>query len=161
MIEVRAVREDEWRDLRETRLAALKDTPQAFWSTYERDEALPEEAWRERAAAGSTFLARDGTGRPVGMATGIAHPAHPATSRELVGMWVAPVARGHGVAAQLIEAVVDWARADGASELGLWFVDGNETARRVYERAGFALTGDHQDFPGDDPRTESRMVRLL
>jgi len=160
-VTVRAVQPTDWRTLRGVRLVSLLDAPEAFWASHEQEVGMTEDAWRARASGGSSFLAFDEEGAAVGTATGIALPGSSPHQRELVGMWVAPVVRGRGIAAPLIEAVADWARADGASELALWVVDGNDGARRVYERAGFVATGERQPFPGDDPRIESRMVRRL
>lgn len=160
-VEVRVVREAEWSALRDVRLAALKDTPEAFWSSYDVEASWPDERWRAWASSGAVFVAWT-DGRAVGLAAGTVHdrpglePDH-----HLVSMWVAPEARGRGIAPRLIEAVVGWARSAEARSLSLWVVDGNAAARRVYERAGFVLTGEHQDFPGGDPRTESRMLLEL
>jgi RimJ/RimL family protein N-acetyltransferase len=160
-VEVRPIRPEEWQELRATRLEALAESPAAFWSSSEQEAALGEDEWRRRAAAGGTFMARDGDGAPIGIATGYAPPNAPAGRRHLVGMWVAPRARGRGVAGALIAQVAAWARDDGADELSLWVVDGNDAARRAYERVGFVDTGESQRFPGDDPRTESRMALRL
>ena len=159
-MEVRATREDEWPALRKVRLASLQDSPEAFWSSYEEMVDQPETFWRQRAASGTLFLAWSRSGDPVGIAGGMRMDDRP-EERHLISMWVSPEARGHGIARLLVDAVVDWARADGAQELSLWVVDGNERALRLYERLGFRLTGDRQDFPGDDPRTESRMLLTL
>jgi RimJ/RimL family protein N-acetyltransferase len=41
----------------------------------------------------------------------------------------------------LVEAVVDWARTEGASVVRLQVMEDNRRARRFYERNGFRLTG--------------------
>jgi len=47
------VGEDEWRVWREVRLAALADTPGAFGSGIQEEEAIPEENWRFQATGRS------------------------------------------------------------------------------------------------------------
>ncbi|WP_345411694.1 enoyl-CoA hydratase [Actinomycetospora chlora] len=158
MTTVRRLRPGEWRRARALRLRALADAPGAFASTPAREQELDEDAWRARLA-GAWFVAeRDG--RAVGLACGIPEPDDPA-GRHLVGMWVEPAERGHGVADDLVDAVLGWARDDGAVRIALWVVDGNPRARRCYERRGFTPTGERQPLPSDPSVTESRMTRGL
>lgn len=74
---------------------------------------------------------------------------------ELISMWVAPSARGRGVAQQLIDAVTDWAADQGRSTF-LMVPRDNAPARRAYERAGFVDKGFPDGWPVDEPR-EHRM----
>ena len=48
---VRVAEPDDWATWRELRLRALQDSPSAFGSTYERERAFDETAWRERMQA--------------------------------------------------------------------------------------------------------------
>ena len=157
-MDIRQITPDDWQLLRATRLAALKDAPEAFESTYADALGFDEERWRQRAERHPTFLAFDGTD-PIGMAGGI-DEGRP-RSRELISMWVSPAARGRGLAARLIDVVADWAGADGADELSLWVVLGNASAQAAYDRAGFVATGEQQPVRGDYQRVEERMVLAL
>jgi hypothetical protein len=49
---VRPVQPDDWAALREIRLRALADSPSAFASTLEREQAFDEREWRRRIADG-------------------------------------------------------------------------------------------------------------
>jgi GNAT superfamily N-acetyltransferase len=80
---------------------------------------------------------------------------------QLVSMWVAPEARGKGVARLLIDAVVMWARDRGMRHLELWVTEDNDRARVLYERAGFSATGERQPVPSDPARMEDRLVREI
>ena len=71
-------------------------------------------------------------------------------------MWVAPAARGTGVAYALIDAVAVWARRAGASALRLSVRRSNDRAIRSYLGNGFVDT----DEPGDEP-AELAMIRPL
>jgi DNA-binding MarR family transcriptional regulator/GNAT superfamily N-acetyltransferase len=52
---------------------------------------------------------------------------------------VEPRARGLGLGTRLVDAVIAHARARGYRTLTLWTNDVLQTARRIYERAGFTL----------------------
>jgi GNAT superfamily N-acetyltransferase len=159
VIEIRRLTPDDWKLLREVRLTALRDEPSAFGSTYEREAAFSEDEWRARAG-GAFFVALDGADA-VGIGAGFRDAERAPVQRELVSMWVAPSARGRGIARQLVDAVAAWARADGADELALWVVLDNGSARSSYERAGFVRTGEQQPVVPGDPRIEERMVLAL
>src|SRR5580658_860104 len=160
MVQVRRAGPDEWATYRNVRLAALSDTPEAFYSTLERELSLDEQAWRQRLGSADTFLAwRDG--RPVGTATGLPYSqtdTHGFTGAlHLVAMWVSPQARRLGVGALLVKAVTDQARQAGAPSVVLWVFEANERARAFYERMGFRATDLRSSRPGNPADTEFLM----
>jgi ribosomal protein S18 acetylase RimI-like enzyme len=78
---------------------------------------------------------------------------------EIVSMWVAPHARGHGVGDRLVRAAIDSAREAGCSEVSLWVAEGNGYAERLYARHGFVRTGAVQPIRADEPdRLEFQMA---
>jgi ribosomal protein S18 acetylase RimI-like enzyme len=131
------------------------DAPYAFGSTYERERNFDERTWRDRLSNpdGPTFLAFEG-GVPVGIDGVFSQDGVP----YLVAMWVNPRARRSGVAAALTEAVIDWARARGAERLVLSVAEGNDLARRVYERVGFRVTGRTEPLGSDPTRQTVEMA---
>jgi ribosomal protein S18 acetylase RimI-like enzyme len=139
LIDVRRVQVDEWEALRDTRLRALAGSPDAFGTTHAEAVARPEQWWRdwtERSAAGSgqaMFLAWEGS-EPVGIAGAYWEESY----YVVVSMWTDPRRRGRGIGRRLLDAAV--AFADGA-EIVLSVTDGNDAARRLYERYGFVATG--------------------
>jgi GNAT superfamily N-acetyltransferase len=140
--EIRRVAPDEWSEYRDIRLAALRDAPDAFGSTYAESAARPEEWWIERTRLSAAsdeqaiFLAWDG-----GTAVGLAGTFFDGPDWVVVAMWVAPEQRGAGLGRLLLDAVVDFQRAQGATESVLGVVDGNDDARALYERYGFRDNG--------------------
>ena len=48
MVVVREVTADDWETLRDVRLAALREAPYAFASSYSREASFTEEQWRGR-----------------------------------------------------------------------------------------------------------------
>jgi RimJ/RimL family protein N-acetyltransferase len=148
---IRRLRPDDWTLLRDVRLASLADSPEAFGSTYAREAEFDEATWRDRAAANGWYLATSGD-TVLGLVAGYHDAGPPATQRHLVAMWVAPQARGTGLAAELVDAVVDWAGADGATELTLGVADGNDRARALYLKCGFVSTGERFPLHSDPTR---------
>jgi ribosomal protein S18 acetylase RimI-like enzyme len=136
---VREVRPDEWRELRELRLAALATDEDAFGDTLALARARDDDAWCVYASDGVdsvTFVAvRDG--RFVGMSRGRVH----GTGAGLYGMWVAPDARGEGLGRRLVEAVLAWSRARGLLRVVLDAAEHRAPARALYRRCGFVETG--------------------
>ncbi len=66
----------------------------------------------------------------------------PVGHRATFGYWLAPEARGRGVATRALRLVVDWTLATtGAIRLDLWTDLENEASGRVAERAGFEREG--------------------
>jgi GNAT superfamily N-acetyltransferase len=158
-VEVRRVQPAEWRELRELRLRALADAPEAFASTLAREAAFPDDVWRQRAQGGpasANFLARaDGVG--VGMAAVVAEPDP--GRLQLVGMWVDPGHRRHGVAQALIGQAVRFARDHRARELIAWVAEPNTAARTLYARAGFRPAGARQPLPSN-PAVDELLLAL-
>jgi ribosomal protein S18 acetylase RimI-like enzyme len=73
----------------------------------------------------------------------------------LVGMWVAPDLRGSGVASQLVERVVAWARGGGCSRVVLSVESNNARAARFYEKCGFTELVEAPPLPYE-PRPGNR-----
>jgi GNAT superfamily N-acetyltransferase len=155
----RKLNADDWKTLREIRLRALLDAPEAFYSTYEDALALDEDAWRARLSTpGRVSLLAESDGRAVGMIGG-----GPASGDErdpeaamMVSMWVEPESRGTGVADALTTALADWAREQGHPRLLLWVYDAAPRAAAFYRRAGFIHTGRVEVF-----RNDGRPLSLL
>jgi ribosomal protein S18 acetylase RimI-like enzyme len=142
-VSVRQVTPDDWASYRTVRLAALVESPGAFSSTLEREQAFTEEVWRTRLAGAASFLAwRDG--QPVGTLSVLDYdPSHGhefTGASHLVAMWVDPQERGLGVADELVTAALAHVRAAGAPALVLWVFEANERACGFYRRMGFRST---------------------
>jgi ribosomal protein S18 acetylase RimI-like enzyme len=69
----------------------------------------------------------------------------------LVGMWVAPDYRGHGVADRLVEAVCNRARQADAAAVMLWVTEINDRAIALYRRHGFSPTGVRELVRPEEP----------
>jgi ribosomal protein S18 acetylase RimI-like enzyme len=143
---VRALALHEWPLLRDLRLSALADAPDAFGRTFEEERQRPDAEWEAQLArsirSDSTLTAvAERDGEAVGFVHAQLHPGEPPTA-ELYGMWVAPAARRTGAGRALVDAIAAWARSRGATRLVLNVTQGNTAAERLYERAGLRFTDD-------------------
>ena len=159
MVLVRATVLDDWQAMRDIRLEALRDAPDAFGSTYARDAAFEPAEWHRRATRdGSFFAFIPGLAEPAGLAGG--YEEEPGVV-ELISMFVRPRARGHGVGEALVDAVAAWARNRKATSVHLWVTESNKPALRLYERCGFTVTPERQPLPSNPALGEIGMTRPL
>jgi len=145
---IRQATAEDWELLREVRLRALADSPEAFLETFEAASKASESHWRERATSSdkqACFLREEGAGM-----VGCFVADDPETVF-LVAMWVAPELRGTGTARDLVQHVVDWAREHRAARVCLSVELSNDRAARLYEKCGFVETRDPPPFPYDPP----------
>jgi GNAT superfamily N-acetyltransferase len=142
--------------LRDLRLQALSDAPDAFGSTYERELARTPADWQRWLSPGATFIL-EGSEGPCGIVA-CAHDAAEPAVVELMAMWVTPSARGSPGGDALVSAVLDWACGEGATTVRLKVVEGNARARRFYERNGFCVTSAHR-LRARDGQIELQMER--
>ncbi len=149
---------ESWRTWRDVRLASLIDSPRAFWMTYAESAGTTDDEWQARCATGGpTWLALD-DGRPVGT-VGLWHADDQADDEVvLVGMWVATVARGSGVATRLVETALAQATASGYRRVVLDVAHENARARAFYARMGFRATGAVGRMPWDPSVTEETLA---
>ena len=123
-VTVRPLGEEDWDTYRQIRLAALKESPDVFVSTYAEEDGFDEDFWRLRMRRSVRLLAeRDDQAVGV-VSVGEAKPfgdeleAAPGSDiAEIFGMWVDPEARGTGVAWRLVDAAAAKARRAGHSHL--------------------------------------------
>jgi GNAT superfamily N-acetyltransferase len=135
-ISVRALGEQDWRDYQAARLAALKESPEAFVATFDEESALGEQDWRDRMLR-STRLLAERDGGVVGVVSIGSSAKRPETHAELFGLWVTPPARGTGVAWALVQAGADQARREGKSHLTYWV--GTDNGRAVAFASSFGF----------------------
>jgi GNAT superfamily N-acetyltransferase len=159
MVEVRRVGADEWQTLRDVRLRALEDSPDAFATRFDDARPRPEAWWTDWAAASADgdgqamFLAWEGATAVGIVGTFVGQDGR----RWLIAMWTDPGARGRGVGRALVDATAAFARAAGSRELFLQVLEGNDAAASLYRSCGFEDTGPGE--PHDDrPTREMRLA---
>ncbi|WP_329039447.1 GNAT family N-acetyltransferase [Streptomyces sp. NBC_00178] len=167
--EIRGVRAGEWEPAREIRLAALRDpvAPIAFLETYERAVARPDEFWQQRTAdavegrLSRQFIAEAPDGSWVGTVSVLVErpadepgfgEAAECDQTHLVGVFVRPGHRGHGVLDALFREAVEWSWAlsgPPVERVRLYVHEANARAAAAYRRIGFVPTGRSVRLEGD------------
>jgi RimJ/RimL family protein N-acetyltransferase len=137
---------DEWLVARALRLAALAESPDAFAGDLAAELSADETEWRTRLAA-DTWIA----GRVGGEALGVLALTAPYARHDADGWihswWVAPAARGRGLARAMLALIDAQARARGWSRLGLGVWAENAEAISAFAAMGFMA---------QEPRPSSR-----
>ena len=152
MSELRRLGPDDWEVLRDIRLRALADSPDAFGSTLDRERDFDEKEWRRRLVR-PVYTVLDGD-RPVAMAGAFTDEGR----IQVWGMWTDPEHRGRGHARALLDALVARAVAKG-TPVSLHVNVANPVARTVYESYGFVATGELEPLrPGSDQRIELMQI---
>ncbi|HVN64748.1 MAG TPA: GNAT family N-acetyltransferase [Candidatus Binataceae bacterium] len=159
---IRPLRLGEALRYRDHRLRALQDSPDAFSSTFEAEQAQSEQWWLDRVRAGSAdpkreiFIALD-RDRFVGSIV----VALESKSAHIYAMWIDPGCRRRGFGQSLLAAALSWARDRNAELADLWVTDGNRPAIELYRHGGFAITGEEDLLrPGSKLRI-NRMIQWM
>ena len=144
-LEIRRITEPDWPILRTIRLDALRIDPDAFGSTYDDQAAYPEQRWQAmaaEAASGSDHCVLIGfrDGEPAGMVRTVRDGRRPSVFG-VYSVWVAPGERRRGVGGALLDAIEDWVRAAGGSELELSVMEDGEAAQGLYAAHGYRFDG--------------------
>jgi GNAT superfamily N-acetyltransferase len=156
-VTIRRAETDDWQVCRDIRLRALREEPQAYESSFEDEQHLSDQQWRDRLARASTFLAVDHE-KVVGTAVGLPQDDG---DMMIVAMYVAADARGRGIAARLIDEIGKVAILRGARRLVLDVADGNASAERSYSRYGFLPTGQRVPSRRDRSVFQTRLAYVL
>ena len=166
-IVVRRVTEDDWPLLRAIRLEMLTDSPDAYLERVVDAEPRTEAEWRFRSNRGSSgatdlALAAEDPDQPDRWVGYLACFVDSPKQGHVVSVYVAPSQRGTGLAGQLLDGVIDWARGEaGLDRLHLHVHEDNARAQAFYRRYGFTATGGGFPYHLDPTKTELEMALLL
>ncbi|MGW7613236.1 GNAT family N-acetyltransferase [Streptomyces sp. NPDC054766] len=174
----RSIRPDEWRQVKELRLDALRDPVAhlAFLETYEDAAAESDAFWQDRTAGAAVgvverqqLVAVGEDGVWAGSVTVLVEEAGvrdwlgsmvERTQGHLVGVFVRPEYRGSeaGVTRALFDAALAWSWEIGLERVRLFVHERNGRAEAFYRKAGFLPTGETVPMPGDTGELELEFV---
>ena len=155
---------------RACRLEALQDRPTAFGSSYEEESSQTVDDVRRRFETewnrDDNILFGGFAGEALVGTTGLSRAGPMKRRHKMIvwGVYVAPPARGQGVARRLLEAAIAQAGSvPGIARLELTMEHGNLAAQTLYEGCGFHRWGTEPDGIqiGSDCYAEDRMSLKL
>lgn len=128
------------------RLEGLKMNPEAFGSTYEREDAFSLETVRERLTPQTDKFvlgAFDDQGVLMGVVTFVRDSGVKTSHKgNVFGMYVTEEMRGLGLGKALLVELIHQARTcSGLEQINLTVVAGNTAAQKLYESLGFERYG--------------------
>ncbi|HBN15828.1 MAG: GNAT family N-acetyltransferase [Gammaproteobacteria bacterium] len=143
--EIKELTVSDWESYKKVRLASLKDSPDSFSSTYEREQAFSEADWKARLrpqpGVNISFpLVAESHGNIVGLASGVIWEED-STVAHVYQMWVLPESRGKGIATALLKSITAWAEVSGCESMKLVVTATNEPAASLYRSFGFNPSG--------------------
>ena len=145
---IRKLKADDASEYQALRLRALREHPEAFSSSWEREREIPLTAiakqLRESAASPDHFILGAHAGdRLAGMVGLFREQGDKQRHKGVIwGMYVAPEARGMGVGRMLLREAVRLANEmDGLEQIKLGVVTSNAEARTLYASMGFESYG--------------------
>ena len=139
--QIRRLETDDAAAYRELRLEGLKNHPESFGAAWEDEIEQPDAWWTTRLQSNTVFGGWIDRSPLLGVAgfyvLGTAKQRHKGI---LWGMYVRPDARGTGLAASLLQRVIEHARPL-VEEIRLTVMASNAAAHRLYSAAGFEPYG--------------------
>lgn len=163
--EIRELSIVDWKAYKSVRLNSLKDSPDSFGSTYEREISFSESDWHSRLMPKpgtniSIPLIAEVDGKPVGLASGVVWESDPNVTH-IYQMWVSPEARGIGIARALLDRIAEWAKRRRCESLALSVTTINTAAVSLYQSVGFSASGPLEALREGSALKIQPMVRKL
>ena len=130
--------------LRDLRLAALQESPQAFGATFEEESRLSDADWRRLAKRWSDdpdtcFMFCQHNDEYIGMAGIVIQKENPAVG-VIYSVWLRPSHRGKLYAPKMLAKMETWARQKNIERLEGFVTEHNLPARAFYRKMGFCET---------------------
>ncbi len=152
-VEIVSLPPEHWQAYRAIRLEALRDSPQAFGTTYADMLAKPQGFWQLRledaaSAKSSWLLFARRAGSVLGMIGAFADPPE-SRAAAVISVFVTPAERGQGVSRLLMHAILERLAQAGFTQAHLSVNIEQKAALRLYQNFGFRVTASETNPMGD------------
>ncbi|MEM7362487.1 MAG: GNAT family N-acetyltransferase [Pseudomonadota bacterium] len=162
---VRPFTADEWQVYKSVRLEALRDSPDAFATTYAESVGRDDNQWRERLKVATSEASKQ---LPLAVFEGervvgqcwVIQEEDDSSRANVIQMWVAPAFRGLGLSRRLLLATIEWATQNSVEVMTLGVTQGETPARRLYESVGFQTIGSEPLREGSSLRVDNMALQL-
>jgi ribosomal protein S18 acetylase RimI-like enzyme len=127
---------EQWDLVRQLRLEALEDSPQAFLGDLAEESFRSEFEWRQtfESASWHCYLAGD---EVVAIARSVSYPQHP-DERYVESFWIRKKNRHEHIARMLLDSITDEAAREGRQFVRLSVLRTNLDAREALRHLGFS-----------------------
>ena len=165
-VEIITLRVDEWPLYKQIRVEAVTDSPQAFGSNREQQLVHPDSFWQKRledAARGESqwLLFARSAGDLVGM-IGAYRDENTSQEATVISVYVTPSARGRGISALLMKAILEKLRQAGMRKVWIGVNIEQKAALHLYQKTGFQVVATEHNRMGDGEfHDEYRMAMML
>jgi ribosomal protein S18 acetylase RimI-like enzyme len=155
---IRHAKPSDWEAYRAIRLRSLLEEPEAYESVHQTEAHFEPDRWKQRLAIADSYLVFNDDHALVGIATGLW-----TADRDMlvVGMYVAPEARGQNCAHLLLDAIADLAVRGQGRRLVLEVAESNTRAARSFRSYGFVETGRRRVMDRDPSITQIELAYPL
>lgn len=142
---VRVLQESDAKSYKEVRLSGLRNDPDAFGSTYEREKEFSLETVISRISPNQDrfVLGAFVEGELVGIVAFVREVGMKITHKgNIYGMYVVPEMRGAGVGRELLLELIKKAKGmEDLEQINLTVISGNSIAKKLYTSLGFENYG--------------------
>jgi ribosomal protein S18 acetylase RimI-like enzyme len=147
-----------WQAYRRLRLEALRESPQAFSTTYQEQVVKPDNYWQGRledAARGEqTWLLFARSGQDLLGMIGAYRENRDESQDDhrlatIISVYVTPPARGRGISRLLMEAILDRLKQAGFHKVQLGVMSDQAAAVHLYQSFGFVTVKTEHNRMGD------------
>jgi RimJ/RimL family protein N-acetyltransferase len=142
-VQIRRLKPEEWQLFRTVRLKALENDPYVFTASYAEHKTHDEDKWKAALADPDNVIFGVFHGADiVGLtALSVKHDDPKGVTAKFWGSWLAPEWRRKGIARQMYQARIDWAKAHPAvKRVTVSHRKSNAVSKRSNQRFGFTFT---------------------